>query len=199
MKTFLWGAAVSAGLLALVSCGEQAPAAPAADPVPAPVAAPPAKPKVAATVIDATLFNHFLIVPDSGDTGTILADGAAYEIRSKGVDRVAAGDGDGVLVRVPAETAAQLGGRKVKVTITARTSPTNGSPSFKAMYYRPGSEGGSGWQDFTLTAEFAPYSFEYAVPEAPSSSGVDNIGFWADTEGKGRGLEIAAVAVETVD
>lgn len=197
MKTFLWGAAMSAGLVALAACGAESPAAPAAEPAPA--AAPAEKPKIAASIIDSTLLNLFLIVPDSGDTGKILADGSAYEIRSTGIDRVAAGDGDGVLARVPAETAAQVGGRKVKVTVTARTAPTKGSPTVKIMYYRPGSEGGSGWQDFPLTAEFAPYTFEYDVPTAPSTTGVDNIGFWADPEGKGRGIEVSAITVETVD
>jgi hypothetical protein len=197
MRAFVWAAAVSVCLVGLGACGEGTPAAAPAGAPAADVA--PAKPKIAATIIDPTLFNLFLIVPNSGDTGTVLADGSAYEIRSVGVDRVPAGDGNGVLVRVPEETAAQLGERKVKVTVTARTSATNGSPTMKLLYFRPGAKEGSDWREFTLTQEYAPYSFEYVVPASPSEAGWDIVGFWADPEGKGRGIEVSGVAVETVD
>lgn len=185
---------MSAGLLMLAACGGEAPASDAA-----PAEAVAAKPKITATVVDQSMLNLFLVVPSSGDTGAVLADGSAYEIRSVGVDRTSAGDGDGVLVRVQPEYTAKLGGRKVRVTVRARTSPTDGAPAFKVMYYRSGSNGGSGWQDFTPTAEFAPYAFEYAVPDVTSTTGVDNIGFWADPEGKGRGIEVSGVTVETID
>lgn len=198
MKTFVWGAALSAGLLALAACGGEAPAATTETPAPA-VEAPPVIQKISGTVIDPTLFGHFMIVPDNGDTGAVVADGSAYEMRSSAAERFPEGDGDGIVVRVQEPIAAQLGGRKVKVTVTARTAPTNGAPTVKVMYFRPGSQGGSGWQEFTLSSEFAPYTFEYVVPTTPSTSGFDNIGFWADPEGKGRGVEVSGITVETVD
>lgn len=170
---------------------------PVAEPAAEPAA--PVKPRISATVIDGNRLNHFLVVPDSGDIGEPLPDGTAYLIRSQATDRVAVGDGDGVLVRVPVETAAQLAGRRVKVTVSVRSTPTDGSPLVKIMYFRPGSERGSNWQDFPLTSEFAPVTFEYDVPATESSTGVDNIGFWADPEGLGRGVEVSAVYVETID
>jgi hypothetical protein len=199
MKTFLWGAATSACLVALAACGEGTPTTAATEATPAAVPAAPVKPKVQATIVDPTMLGYFLVVPKSGDTGVILPDSSAYEIRSKGTDRVAAGDGDGVLVRVPVDIASQLGGRTVKVEITARSSPKDGAAAAKVMYFRPGSERGSGWQDMPLTQDFSPFSFEYLVPTAVSTTGWDNIGFWADPEGKGRGIEISAITVETVD
>lgn len=199
MKTFLWGAAMSASLVALAACGEGAPATPAPENATAEAPVAPVKPKVQATIVDPTMLGYFLIVPKSGDTGVILPDSSAYEIRSSDPERFAVGDGDGVLVRVEERTAAQLGGRKVKVSVTARSSPTEGSPLVKVMYFRPGAERGSGWQEFPLTPEFATFSFEYEVPAAASTSGSDNIGFWADPEGKGRGIEVSGIAVETVD
>lgn len=202
MKTFLWGPAMSACLVALAACGEGTPTTAATEVTPAEAPAAPAapvKPKVQATIVDPAMLGYFLIVPKSGDTGVILPDSSAYEIRSSDPERFPVGDGDGVLVRVKEQTAAQLGGRKVKVSVTARSAPTAGSPAVKIMYFRPGSERGSGWQEFPLTAEFRVFSFEYEVPAAASSTGVDNIGFWADPEGKGRGIEVSNIAVETVD
>lgn len=199
MKTFLWGAAMSACLVALAACGEGTPTTAATEVTPAEAPAASVKPKVQATIVDPTMLGYFLIVPNSGDTGVILPDGSAYEIRSRDPERVAVGDGDGVLARVEEQTAAQLGGRKVKVSVTARSAQTAGSPTVKIMYFRPGTERGSGWQEFPLTAEFATFSFEYEVPAAASTAGFDNIGFWADPEGKGRGIEVSNIAVETVD
>jgi hypothetical protein len=199
MMTFLKGAAMLVGLLVIVGCGQSGSVVPSAEPPAAEEAVIPAKPKIAVTVIDSSRLMLFLIVPDGGDTGQIVPDGSAYEIRSKAVDRVAVGDGDGVLVRVPADTAAQLGGRQVKIQITARSSPTNGAPTAKVMYFRPGSERGSGWQDMSLTSDFQPFAFEYVVPTGASTTGWDNIAFWADPEGKGRGIEVSAITVETVD
>lgn len=198
MKTFLWGVAASACLVALGACGEGAPTAPSG---PAAAEAPAAvvKPKVQSTIVDPTMFGYFMVVPKSTDTGAIVADGSAYEIRSSSSERLAVGDGDGVLVRVEERTAAELSGRKVKVSVTARSAPTAGSPTVKVMYFRPGSDRGSDWQEFPLTAEFQTFSFEYEVPAAASTAGFDNIGFWADPEGMGRGVEVSGIAVETVD
>jgi hypothetical protein len=197
MKTILHGATCLVGLLVLASCGQGEPAVVATEPVAE--AAAVSKPKLTAAVVDGTTLRRFLVVANRADTGSINADGSAYELRSTATKRVAFGDGDGVLARVPAETAAQLTGRRVKVTINARSAPVNGSSVFKVMYFRPGSKTGSDWQEFSVSDAFAPLSFEYDVPDSASSNGFDNIGFWADPEGKGRGIEISAITVETVD
>lgn len=147
---------MSVGLAVLAAYGEdvatRAPAGPAR--VERPVKE--VKAKLAVTIVDPTLLNMFIIAPSGGDTGKVLADGSAYETRSKDVELAAVGDG--VLVRVPAEAVAQIGGRKVKVKVMARSSPTNVSPMAKVMYFRPGSEQGSSRQDVTLTSKFTPFT-----------------------------------------
>jgi hypothetical protein len=142
--------------------------------------------------------NTFLIVPNKSDSGRILPDGTAYEARSSNANRAASGDGDGVLLRMDAATARQFSGRRVKVEVTARASPERGSSKLRMMYSRSGAPESSGWQELSVTKNYATVSFDYTVPLAPPAS-FDFIGIWSDPTGKGLGIDISSVIVKTID
>jgi hypothetical protein len=120
-------------------------------------------------------------------------------LSSTGLKREPAGDGNGGIIRLPPALSARLNGRKVKVSITLRSAPKDGSPSLKAMYSRPGAASSSGWRDLPAGPEFATASFEYEVPARDEGRGPDLVSVWADPENRGRAVEIRSIHIDAFE
>lgn len=82
-------------------------------------------------------------------------------------------------------------GKEVTVTVTARSSATDGADSVSIIYYTLG-QGNSGWQPQSLTSEFTDISIDYAVPAVVGETGEDYIGI---SPAVGRSVDIKAVRV----
>ena len=82
-------------------------------------------------------------------------------------------------------------GKEVTITVTARSSATDGAETFGIVYYTLGN-GNSGWQAMPLTSEFTDISIDYAVPEVGSRLGEDFVGFLPPI---GRSVDIKRVRV----
>lgn len=87
--------------------------------------------------------------------------------------------------------------RPIRVTIEARSSGEVPATDFQANYLaRPDEE--SGWQTFTLTREFAPYSFEYSPPRRGETLGYDFLGVRPVVPEKRRTMEIRSIRFQAV-
>ncbi len=82
--------------------------------------------------------------------------------------------------------------RPIEITIEARSTGEVPATDFEANYLaRPGEE--SGWRTFTLTREFAPYSFEYSPPRRGETLGYDFLGVRPVVPEKRRTMEIRSI------
>ena len=86
--------------------------------------------------------------------------------------------------------------RNLKVTIVARSAPSNGSPAMR-IQFSAGSEGNSDWRSFLLTPEWENYTFYYKPPPSKGDLGLDFLAIWADPDGLGRGIEVSKVLFDT--
>lgn len=101
---------------------------------------------------------------------------------------------------IPLSTDLQLAfaQKNLKVTISARSAPENGSPAMRAQF-SVGSEGHSEWQAFLLTPEWEDYVFSYTPPASEGELGLDFLAIWADPDGLGRGVEVRKVVFDVRD
>lgn len=86
--------------------------------------------------------------------------------------------------------------KNLKVTVTARSAPENGSPAMR-LQFSAGSEGSSEWKSFLLTPEWQDYVFYYKPPAASGDLGLDYLAVWADPDGLGRGVEVKQIGFDT--
>lgn len=86
--------------------------------------------------------------------------------------------------------------QNLKITISARSAPLNGSPAMR-LQYSSGSDGNSDWRSFLLTPEWEDYSFYYTPPPSKGDLGLDFFAVWADPDGLGRGVEIRNLVFDT--
>ena len=85
----------------------------------------------------------------------------------------------------------KFAGKEVTVTVTARSSATDGAETLSIVYYTLGN-GNSGWQTRPLTSEFTDISIDYAVPAVVGEPGEDYIGL---SPAVGQSVDIKAVRV----
>lgn len=88
----------------------------------------------------------------------------------------------------------RLSGRRVRVVVSARRAPQDGSPEM-AVAYSTAAVGNSGWHRFALSDTLEQHAFAWHVPERRGAPGRDFIGVWADTAGKGRAVIVSDVRV----
>ncbi len=135
----------------------------------------------------------------SKDNKFIRSPGSApFVANSNRPDAASGGSTQGVFIVLGPEVEAAVSGKKVRVTITARTAKKSGSPLF-GIAYSTAMVGNSGWRKFAPREEYSDHSFDYDVPVMTSSSGNDFIGIWADVEGAGRGIVVKDVSLKIVE
>ena len=78
-------------------------------------------------------------------------------------------------VTLSSEYEQKFAGKEVTITVTARSSATDGAETLGITYYTLG-VGNSGWQAKPLTSEFTDISIDYAVPAVVGEPGEDYIG-----------------------
>ena len=102
----------------------------------------------------------------------------------------------GAYLTIPERIALGFANKRIKVTVYAKQPSSNASSSI-AVAYSTNDVGNSGWQNFTPTTSWAPYSFFYDVPK-PSSGGTDFLGIWADTNNTGKSILIDNIVIQAV-
>lgn len=85
-----------------------------------------------------------------------------------------------------------LENRPIEVIIEARSTGDVAATSFEANYLARSSEE-SGWQTFTLTREFAPYTLTYSSPPRGDSLGYDFLGVRPVVPEKRRTMQIRSI------
>jgi len=65
--------------------------------------------------------------------------------------------------------------RRIRITLRARAT-SQVDPTALEINYMSSSNTNSGWQNFSLSEEFADYSFEYTPPKSAHNSSVDFLG-----------------------
>ncbi|MEM0898839.1 MAG: hypothetical protein AAGI92_02685 [Pseudomonadota bacterium] len=105
-----------------------------------------------------------------------------------------------VFFTIPAEIEEAVGGKTIRVSITAASAADNGSEEF-AVSYSTAAVGNSGWQRFVLQREAQTFDFTYDVPNDPQNRDpqLDYLGVWADTEGLGRSVKIDEIRVDIAE
>ncbi|MAW85537.1 MAG: hypothetical protein CMJ42_03295 [Phyllobacteriaceae bacterium] len=132
------------------------------------------------------------------DGNTVDVSGDALRMTSTVENAVAGGATGGVFVIVPEEIEQRVGGKTITVTVWAKSAADNPSPSF-AVAYSTAAVGNSGWQTFEPGTAVSAHRFDYEVPEPKGAPGRDFIGIWADTDGKGRAIDVEGVEVVLKD
>jgi hypothetical protein len=100
----------------------------------------------------------------------------------------------GAIITLPEGIEQAASGRRVIVTVSARSETSNRI----ALSYSTNEVGNSGWQVFDISSEFAEYSFEYNV--APMNAGNrDYLGILPDASGAGGTIEVQWLSVDTID
>ena len=100
---------------------------------------------------------------------------------------------------VPKDFESKARGKTIRVSVIARVDVVNPSGIF-GVAYSTSMAGNSGWQTFTPTEAFEVYSFDYAVSaydERPAN--FDYVGINSDMSGRGRGIVVSRVQVETIE
>lgn len=84
--------------------------------------------------------------------------------------------------------------KPVEVTVEARSTGDFAASQFEANYMAR-ADAESGWRTFTLTPEFAPYSFTWTTPERGATEGYDFIGVRPTAPDKRRTMELRSIRV----
>ena len=90
-----------------------------------------------------------------------------------------------------------FGGKTLKITVRARASAINPLERFQAAYFSVGA-GDSGWRNYILTPEYKDYSFTFRPRINKGKAGIDYIGIWPGTDGKGQSMDVEYFKVEVV-
>jgi hypothetical protein len=98
---------------------------------------------------------------------------------------------DGVSINVPDALVAQIQGKRILVTVSAKGG---GRQSSFAAAYSAGSAGSSGWFVFEPASEFRDFSFAYRVPRNAAELN-HVVGIWSDISGRNAPLAISRVTI----
>ncbi len=92
---------------------------------------------------------------------------------------------------------AGFGGRKLEITITARSGREKPLAEFKAGYFTVGT-GDSGWQNFKLGDKFEDYSFTFKTNPPQGKPANDFVGIWPGEDGKSETMELKSIKITVV-
>ena len=118
-------------------------------------------------------------------------------IRSSLTRAESSGSTDGVAVTVPSSLTAGLGGKRIRVTISAARGRSSGASSPFAVAYSTGAVGDSGWLVFEPTESFQDFSFRYRVP-ARAEGFTHYVGLWSDISGRETPLAVRRITITTL-
>jgi hypothetical protein len=129
---------------------------------------------------------------------TVAADpkAAVAWLRSSVKSASAAGATDGISIAVPADLLPRIEGRRVRVTVSAK-SGTEGDPVPFAVAYTAGAKGSSGWIVFVPEKDFTEHSLTFVVPISAMEGGEPHrIAIWADIEGRNVPLAVRSITIQ---
>jgi hypothetical protein len=135
------------------------------------------------------------VAADQSDVDVIENDGAqpTYVRITQSPGRVSDFADRGVHLPLAADLERSWAGKLIEVTVRARAAGEIGASQFEAAY-SVGRLGGSGWQRFPLTQEFADYTFTYAVPQIFGEElTLDYLGVRVVLADKRRSVDISSV------
>jgi hypothetical protein len=87
--------------------------------------------------------------------------------------------------------------RPIEITIEARAAAAAGASEFEANYLAK-AEGESGWQPFSLTLEFQPYTFTFDAPPRGDTTGYDYLGIRPVAPEKQRVMEVRSIRIRAI-
>ncbi|MBI1339168.1 hypothetical protein GC169_03000 [bacterium] len=87
--------------------------------------------------------------------------------------------------------------RTLEVTIEARTRGEFGATFFEANY-KARNDAESGWRQFPLTADFAPYTFTWTPPPTDGVLGYDYLGIRPVAPDKRRTFEVRSIRLRAL-
>ncbi len=87
---------------------------------------------------------------------------------------------------------------RLRLTITARTSPQNGLQAFDMAYFTAGS-GDSGWQRRQLTSDWANYVFEFTPGPLNDQSELDYFSIWPGDTSEPFTMDVSYMRVEVIE
>ncbi len=90
-----------------------------------------------------------------------------------------------------------LESRPIEVVIEARSVGDFPATQFEANYYAK-TESESGWQSFTLTREFQPYTLTFFTPKRGTEEGYDFVGIRPVAPDKHRIMDVRSVEMRSV-
>lgn len=96
--------------------------------------------------------------------------------------------------RLASDLETAFSGRRIRITVRARSSETNGASALE-INYLAGPEGRSGWRKFDLGPDFSNYTFDFMVPEAEAEQGFDFIGVRPVIGSKTNRIEIESLTL----
>ncbi|MBL4854476.1 MAG: hypothetical protein JKY25_09595 [Robiginitomaculum sp.] len=134
----------------------------------------------------------FVSYIDGQDEKPLLA------VLSSNNTRALAGPSAGVFGVLAPNYEKAFGGRKLEVTFTARSGRVDPLDGFSAGYFTIGA-GDSPWHKFTLTKEFADYTFIFKPKPPQGKPGNDYVGIWPGEEGKNDTMELKSIRIKVVD
>jgi hypothetical protein len=132
------------------------------------------------------------------DSNTVTGDGAGAMISSTQEKAASSYTTQGAYLTLDTEWETSAIGKMVEVTVTARASYNNPSPSF-GVAYSTAASGNSGWTFFELGPETKEYAMQWQVPTTPQAPGNDYVGIWADPLGQGRSIIVDQVQIRLVE
>jgi hypothetical protein len=121
-----------------------------------------------------------------GQSGSVISATGAGTLSTQAT-------GNGLAVEIPHEQALQFVARRVRIDILARPAASNPAAKFVAGYSTNDNGNSGGW-GFTLSADWAWYSFYYTLPAA-GVGGSDFIILFGDQDQAGKKTQFARVVV----
>jgi hypothetical protein len=130
----------------------------------------------------------------------VASDGGepAFARLSSNVARDIAPPGPGVFASIGPDYERAFGGRKLRLTITARASRTNGLDGFDMAYFTAGA-GDSGWKPRELTLDWADYEMTFTPGVPGEGEPRDFFSIWPGTTAEQRFMDIRKMRVDVLD
>jgi len=88
-------------------------------------------------------------------------------------------------------------GRRLKMTITARSSRVSPLQEFDMGYFSAGS-GDSGWKPRSLTPEWTEYHMEFIPGELNDTQGLDHFSIWPGKTAEPLNMDVLRMRIEVV-
>lgn len=147
--------------------------------------------------ISGTELHRFILGAQSGTTFDLVRpEGGQPFLR---IDRQAGQDYEdprlGPHLMLAEDLEYALESRPIEVVIEARSVGDFPASQFEANYFAK-VEGESGWQTFTLTREFAPYTLTFHTPRRGREEGYDFIGIRPVSPDKHRVMDVRSVQIK---